>query len=246
MQEELGYRIGQTLIPYTVIERPKLIRKRLVLTPYDMVVRVPKGTSPRDIVTFLEFKQKWIIQSWDELRTKVSLNAFPERFGPGSKVMKWGRFVRLEFIKSSNSKITASGGAPIQVGLPRGVKWQENESKIADAVTFLLIQRLKDVISKLMNQYSESIASPKGWVISRNSNKWGYCTPDGNLGFHWQLICCPKTVLEYVVVHELAHLLERNHSEKFWSIVKGILPNYESQKKWLEVDGARIAANHEP
>ena len=246
MQEPSKYQIGQTLIPYTVVERPRLVKKRLVLTPYDMEVRVPKGTPESDIGAFLLSKQKWIIQSWDELRSKVSLDAFPERFGPGSKVMKWGRFVRLNFVKTPEKKIIVSGGAPIQIGLPTGVKWEDKESEIADAVSSLLVRRLKDAISKLISQHSESIASPKAWVISRSSDKWGYCSPDGNLGFHWQLICCPKSVLEYVVVHELTHLLERSHSDKFWSKVKKVLPNYESQKKWLEVEGARISANHEP
>ncbi|RYZ82808.1 MAG: M48 family peptidase [Proteobacteria bacterium] len=243
--DELEFHIGKTTVPYRIVESPKAKKKRLVLTPFNMEVRVPIGSSQLDVVQFLDSKVEWIIQSWDELKSKVALDVFPQCFAPGSKVMKWGRFVRLEFLHTSTDCLVINGNSPIRIELPKAMNWQLNEGQIADAVTTFLISRLKDAIDKLVDLYSEKIAIPKGWAISKSSDKWGYCTPDGNIGFHWQLVCCPKSVLEYVVVHELSHLLERSHSEKFWSLVKSVLPQYELQKKWLEIEGARIAANRE-
>ena len=66
--------------------------------------------------------------------------------------------------------------------------------------------------------------------------RWS-CSSNGNLNFSWNLIMTPLQVIDYVVVHELAHLQHRNHSLKLWTIVKVILPDYEKEKKWLKNNG---------
>ena len=66
---------------------------------------------------------------------------------------------------------------------------------------------------------------------------WGSCSARGNLNFNWRLILMPEEILDYVVVHELAHLKQLNHSPKFWSIVGEILPDYKVRRKWLKENG---------
>lgn len=212
-----------------------------------MEVRVPRGTPKPDIKKFLDSKEKWIVQSWDELQSKVALDIFPSRFSPGSKVMKSGRFVGLDIRKSSDAtEVNVSGAAPLLVEIPESSNWEEKEEDIAKTVTMVLTERLRGAITVLTEQYSAKLSSPRAWSISKSTDKWSYCSRDGNLGFHWQLVCCPKSVLEYVVVHELPHLLRRAHNDKFWSLLCSVLPDYASQKKWLKIDGARIAAHREP
>lgn len=67
--------------------------------------------------------------------------------------------------------------------------------------------------------------------------RWGSCSPKGNLNFSWRLIMAPLSVIDYVVVHELAHLEQKNHSKVFWNIIKMLLPNYEKSKDWLKNNG---------
>jgi len=67
--------------------------------------------------------------------------------------------------------------------------------------------------------------------------RWGSCSPKGNLNFSWRLIMAPLSVIDYVVVHELAHLEQKNHSKAFWNIVKMLLPDYEKSKDWLKNNG---------
>lgn len=69
-------------------------------------------------------------------------------------------------------------------------------------------------------------------------NRWASCTPEGNLNFHWKCMMAPATILDYIVVHELAHLIRQNHSPAFWSEVDKVLPNYGERKEWLRVHGA--------
>ena len=70
--------------------------------------------------------------------------------------------------------------------------------------------------------------------------RWGSCSGKGNLNFHWKLILMPPEVLDYVVVHELAHLKEMNHSPRFWAVVEAVLPDYKERRQWLKENGGRI------
>lgn len=70
--------------------------------------------------------------------------------------------------------------------------------------------------------------------------RWGSCTPTNSLHFNWRLIKAPMSVIEYIVVHELAHLIEPNHTSVFWNIVSVQLPQYEKAKEWLKQNGHQL------
>jgi hypothetical protein len=74
----------------------------------------------------------------------------------------------------------------------------------------------------------------KSIKINDAQSRWGSCGPSGSLNFTWRLIMAPINVIDYVIVHELAHLHEKNHSVRFWNKVKTVLPNYEQREKWLK------------
>ena len=73
----------------------------------------------------------------------------------------------------------------------------------------------------------------KGW-----KRRWGECHPDGTLKFNWRLIMCPAAVIDYVVVHELAHLKVPGHNPRFWGQVARVLPDYAVRRRWLNREGA--------
>lgn len=76
--------------------------------------------------------------------------------------------------------------------------------------------------------------------IRAAKTRWGSCSAKGSLNFHWKLILMPPDVLDYVVVHELAHRREMNHSPRFWAEVERILPDYRQSRKWLKEYGAWV------
>ena len=76
--------------------------------------------------------------------------------------------------------------------------------------------------------------------ITAAQKRWGSCGRKGTLNFSWRLIMSPMKVLDYVVVHELAHLEEPNHSPKFWNKVKVLLPDYQERQEWLKENGNRL------
>jgi predicted metal-dependent hydrolase len=77
-------------------------------------------------------------------------------------------------------------------------------------------------------------------AIRDQRTRWGSCSRAGNLNFNWRLILAPPAVLDYVVVHELAHRIELNHSARFWQIVARHCPDYATHRAWLRAHGATL------
>ena len=73
--------------------------------------------------------------------------------------------------------------------------------------------------------------------LKYNSSNWGSCSTKGNINLSTRLLFAPDEVIDYVIIHELTHLIEMNHSSKFWKIVKSIMPDYKQKEKWLKVNG---------
>ena len=76
-------------------------------------------------------------------------------------------------------------------------------------------------------------------TIRDQKTRWGSCSAKGNLNFNWKLVLMPPEILDYVVVHELAHRLQMNHSAAFWAEVGKILPDYRERRQWLKVNGQK-------
>jgi predicted metal-dependent hydrolase len=80
----------------------------------------------------------------------------------------------------------------------------------------------------------------RGLAVRDLGNRWGACSPKGNLSFHWKCLMAPATVIDYIIVHELCHLHHLDHSEAFWNEVDKILPDYPARKEWLRKHGAAM------
>jgi predicted metal-dependent hydrolase len=81
---------------------------------------------------------------------------------------------------------------------------------------------------------------PKSIKVLELGNRWASCSPDGNLNFHWKCMMAPLSVLDYIIVHELAHLIHMNHTDAFWNEVDKVVPDYRSKAEWLKFNGAAM------
>ena len=111
-----------------------------------------------------------------------------------------------------------------------------------EEIRALADQALK-VIPDRVRRYAALIGVGYGRITIRNQkSKWGSCSAKGNLNFNCLLMLCPPEVLDYVVIHELCHREEMNHSPKFWAEVEKYVPNYKAQRKWLKDEGSKLIA----
>lgn len=110
-----------------------------------------------------------------------------------------------------------------------------------------LAQRALQVIPQRAAFFAPKVGVTYGGITIRNQRtRWGSCSSKKNLNFNCLLMLVPPEVLDYVVVHELCHLKEMNHSPRFWAEVGRVLPDYRVQKQWLKEHGSALIARLSP
>ncbi len=104
-----------------------------------------------------------------------------------------------------------------------------------------LAQQAVKVLPGRLQYYAPLVGVDYGRVTVRcQRTKWGSCTSQGNLNFNCLLMLCPPEVLDYIVVHELCHRKELNHSPRFWAEVERVMPDYKQHRDWLKQNGNRL------
>ena len=102
-------------------------------------------------------------------------------------------------------------------------------------------RRLRRCLEERLPVFSSKMGVSYGKVAIRDQKtRWGSCSRNGNLNFNWKLSLVPDEILDYVIVHELAHRIEMNHSADFWREVEKVLPDYRERRKWLKENGTRM------
>ena len=126
-------------------------------------------------------------------------------------------------------------------------KVEEQKEKEADSMKIqplseaeqrLYRDKAREIFEQKVSYYARMMGVSYGRIAIRDQKtRWGSCSGEGNLNFNWRLIFAPAGVLDYVVVHELAHRKEMNHSPRFWRVVEDTMPEYRKYQKWLKENG---------
>lgn len=101
-------------------------------------------------------------------------------------------------------------------------------------------ERLREKVARYAKRMG---VSPRSVSVKSFKNRWGSCHLNGDIQFHWPIIMAPHYIIDYVVIHELCHLLHHNHSPAFWQCVARYYPDYLECKEWLKANGRRLTLN---
>ena len=117
----------------------------------------------------------------------------------------------------------------------------ESTEKLTREKVIALAEEALKVIPERVEYFAKVIGVTYGKITIRNQKtRWGSCSSKGNLNFNCLLMLAPPEVLDYVVVHELCHRKQMNHSKAFWLEVEKVLPNYKEVRKWLKEEGSQM------
>lgn len=204
-------------------------RRRSVAIAVDadgrIIVRAPLRLARRDIDTLVQTKRAWIEEKQELSRRRAQLHPRREP-AAGEQLLYLGQPLLLVF----SDGIRRPERLQSTLALPRA-----QQGRAAQAVQAWYRQAALEHLRQRVEHFSRACAIPYASVgVTAARRRWGSCSGAGRLNFAWRLILCPPDVVDYVVVHELCHIRELNHSPAFWAQVRAILPDYERQLKWLK------------
>ena len=117
----------------------------------------------------------------------------------------------------------------------------DDGSKILEAIQVYYQRRLKKMIEAFVKQYQPNFkVKPRKVSVKSSYTKWGSCSSERDLMFNWQLMIAPEGVIEYVVVHEMCHMVHMNHDRSFWRLVGKLMPDYKKHEDWLKFNHQEV------
>jgi predicted metal-dependent hydrolase len=196
----------------------------------EVVLTIPPRGTLKEAREFAQKHGAWIAARLDRLP-----KAAP--FADGILVPLRGvphRIVHRREMRGTVWTETAADGAPLLyvAGNPPHI-----DRRIGD---FLRREAKRDLEAASLRFAGELGVHIKRVAVRDQSSRWGSCSTTGSLSFSWRLILAPSTVLEYLAAHEVAHLVEMNHSPRFWRLVQRLCPDHERAKVWLDVHGTDL------
>jgi predicted metal-dependent hydrolase len=216
---------------YTIIRSPR--RRKLTITverDRSVVVHTPASTPEEKIRQVVTAKRQWV---YEKIRHSQKYHDLPHPPGKeivnGESAFYLGRHYRIEMVKDGLTEIRFDQRFYIpatRAGNPQEVlrQWYIQRAHAR------IIPRVKYHAREL------GVACSKIKIVD-NLYRWGSCTVNNNVNFNWRLIKAPMWVIDYVVIHELAHLIEANHTGRFWNIINSQAVHVEKARQWLKEHG---------
>lgn len=199
---------------------------------------VPRWARDRHVKTFLREAGPWIRDKAAGLLVNGG-TVVPERCVDGATVRLEGAGVRLRIVPALGRRATVERRRDLYVALPADRLRDEDEAR--RVLTRWLREQARAAATRHIDAYVGRLGRrPAGLRIKGQETVWGSCGRTGLLNINWRLIGAPPAVLEYIVVHELCHLRQRNHGPRFWSLVESLMPDYAKHRDWLSDNGQRL------
>ena len=197
----------------------------LQMTPSgELEVLAPFGVEDEKIDKLIQKKKFWIYKNRKKLVDEKI--AFEKEYVSGESFLYLGKKFRLDVITSEHKGLLFKQS--------KFILNKKDKVKAEKLFEKWYKQKAKEKLIPRVEKFAKQMGlNPKEIKILSMQKRWGSCTSDGNIILNYHLIKAPLYVVDYIIVHELAHLLEHNHSDKFWKIVNTQMGDYKKHKEWL-------------
>ncbi|WP_017091471.1 M48 family metallopeptidase [Vibrio splendidus] len=194
----------------------------------EVIIVVPKLLERDKIDKLLASKHQWIVEKIAQYQTASP--ATMREYVSGESLPYLGRNYRLKVLKGDLAPTKLLNGR-ITVTVPDP---STQTHYIRRALTNWYKRHADKKIREKVRRYESLVGVETGVVRTKEfKSRWGSCTPYGDLEFNWVIVMAPNRVVDYVVVHELCHLIHHDHSPQFWKEVERVMPDYKEHKEWL-------------
>lgn len=198
----------------------------------EVSIVVPENTSAEKIDALLVTKRGWI-------RDKIARHqdiapVRDKQYVSGEAFAYLGRNYRLKVERGSFTPVRLVQGR-LQVILPYGTDYPH---MVRNALIRWYRRQAEQKITEKVKRYAPLVGvEPTGVAIKTFKSRWGSCTTKGQLEFNWQIMLAPNRMVDYVVIHELCHLIRHDHSPEFWREVERVMLDYQECRDWLRENG---------
>ncbi|MGY0620594.1 M48 family metallopeptidase [Lysobacter sp. A378] len=198
-----------------------------------VVVHAPAGVPEDKLRQLVDSKRQWLFEKLNDAQKYQPLPHAPgKELVNGESVLYLGRAYRIELVDASDDAVHFAG----QFLIPRS-----RASERKRVLRQWYMERAQQKILPRVKLHAKNLGvSYEQAKISDSRFRWGSCTPSNNLNFNWRLIKAPMFAIDYVIVHELAHLIEANHTPRFWNVVRAQLPSMDRARDWLREHGQSL------
>jgi predicted metal-dependent hydrolase len=228
---KIVYKNGE--INFKVIKTKRRKTSEIVIKFNEVLIRTPFSKSRKDIDSMVKNKAEWILEKLKENNGKKPEIALPE-FKDNTTLPYLGQNCILKVVRDGKSDfLEFSNGVFIVHVKKNSVKttYEKWLFVMAPAIFDLFIEKY----CVLLN------VRPKKILIKKLKSRWGSATFKGTINLNVNLVKAPISVIEYVVLHEIGHLVEKNHSPKFWKLIRDHMFDYSEKKDWLKINGMNIS-----
>lgn len=189
-----------------------------------LIVRAPLRMPFEQIEKFVHQKNNWIQRTLARVARRPK--PLVKEFVAGESFLYLGQTYPLRIVDGLEVPVLFDG----ELKLSRNVL-----SEVRECLIDWYKQEAREVLEARAMFFAEmSDLTFQSLRITNARTRWGSCGPKRSLNFNWRIVMAPLEVIDYLVVHELMHLKERNHSARFWLAVQALLPGYRTSKKWLK------------
>ena len=240
MSERSSVRFGDTTIEYEVRRSER--RKKTVQITVDgggVQVTAPTKTPESELRAMVRKRALWILSHASD----AMLEATPKRFVSGETLPYLGRNVRL-IVESTDirSPRVRFDHWRFRVAVPQTLEGDQRYEPIRRSIVGWYRQRASERLPDVVQRWWPRLGrGEESLILVRDQRqRWGSCAPDGTLRFNWRAMMLKPALIEYVVVHELAHLTHRNHSTDFWGLLSRAMPDAQQRRKSLKEAGRTL------
>lgn len=233
--------LGQETVSYSIRESRRARRMSLKIDAQNgLQVILPAGVAPDDsLEAILREKAGWILRHLDRLAADNP----PRHYVSGERLPYLGEMLSLEVSPTQHAKRTtvARQAGLLRVRLRGGIAAAERGQAVRAALESWYRQQARSYLPERACHYAALYGfSYHKLSIKGQRSRWGSCSRQGNLNFNWRLMQAPPEAVDYVVIHELCHLRELNHSPRFWALVEACCPDYRRWVQWFRQHQARL------